>query len=117
MESFQAISALSALAQEGRLAAFRLLVRAGYEGLPAGEIARALDVAPNTLSAQLLILSNAGLVTSRREGRSIIYAASYDEMSALIVFLMRDCCQGHPEVSAPVVAAASCSPRNAKGAS
>lgn len=116
MESFRAISALSALAQEGRLAAFRLLVRAGHEGLPAGEIARALDVAPNTLSAQLLILSNAGLVTSRREGRSIIYMANYDEMSALIVFLMEDCCQGRPEVSRPVAAAASCSSRSLKGA-
>lgn len=116
MELQDAIAALSALSQEGRLSAFRLLVRAGRDGLPAGDIARALDVAPNTLSAQLTILANAGLVTSRRDGRSIIYTANYDEMSALIVFLMEDCCQGRPEVCAPVVAAASCSPRTAKGA-
>ncbi|HWF00894.1 MAG TPA: metalloregulator ArsR/SmtB family transcription factor [Caulobacteraceae bacterium] len=102
MESNTAIRRLSALAQESRLAVFRLLVRAGRDGLAAGEVARALAITPNTLSAQLTILANAGLVVSRRDGRSIIYAADYDGMSALLVYLMEDCCQGRPELCAPI---------------
>ena len=107
MESNTAIKRLSALAQEGRLAVFRLLVKAGPAGVAAGDIARALGVAPNTLSAQLTLLANAGLVASRRDGRSIIYAAGYDGMSELLVYLMEDCCQGRPEVCAPLAAVAS----------
>lgn len=107
METQSAISRLSALAQENRLAVFRLLVRAGQEGVAAGEIARTLAVPPNTLSAQLTILSNAGLVRSRREGRSIIYFADYDGMSELLVFLMEDCCQGRSEVCGPLADAAN----------
>lgn len=107
MESNLAVKRLSALAQDSRLAVFRLLVKAGPEGVPAGEIARALEITPNTLSAQLTILANAGLVTSRRDGRSIIYAAGYDSMSELLVYLMEDCCQGRPEVCAPLAAVAS----------
>jgi DNA-binding transcriptional ArsR family regulator len=107
MESNTAIRRLSALAQESRLAVFRLLVKAGPDGVPAGEIARTLEITPNTLSAQLTVLSNAGLVTSRRDGRSIIYAAGYDSMSELLVYLMEDCCQGRPEVCAPLAAVAS----------
>lgn len=107
METSIAISRLSALAQENRLAVFKLLVRAGADGVPAGEIARSLGVPPNTLSAQLAILSNAGLVRSRREGRSIIYVADYDGMSQLLVFLMEDCCQGRSEVCAPLADAAT----------
>ena len=106
MESKNALSKLSALAQENRLAVFRLLVRAGHDGLPAGEIAAALDVLPNTLSAQLNILSNANLIEGKRQGRSIIYTANYDAISGLIVFLMEDCCQGREEVCSPVMAAA-----------
>ena len=102
MESKVAVEALSALAHEGRLAAFRLLVRAGDEGLPAGELARLLDVPANTLSTNLAILSRAGLVSSRREGRSIVYAANYAGMSSLISFLMKDCCEGRAEVCAPI---------------
>lgn len=102
MESTAAVNALSALAQESRLAVFRLLVRAGPEGVAAGEIARRLDLAANTLSAQLALLTNAGLIRSRRDGRSVIYAADYEAMSALLVFLMEDCCQGRPEVCAPL---------------
>lgn len=102
MEGKAAVDALSALAHEGRLAAFRLLVRAGDAGLPAGELARLLDVPANTLSTNLGILSRAGLVSSRREGRSVVYAADYDGMSGLITFLMKDCCQGRAEVCAPV---------------
>ena len=102
MESIDAIKRLSALAQESRLAVFRLLVRAGPAGVAAGEIARSLAITPNTLSAQLTVLANADLVTSRRAGRSIIYAAHYDGMSELLLYLMEDCCQGRAEVCAPL---------------
>ncbi len=118
MESDHAIRCLSALAQEGRLVAFRLLVRAGPEGMAAGEIARALGVAANTLSAQLLVLSNAGLVRARREGRSIIYAARFESMRELLVYLTEDCCAGNPEVCAPLTALAgrvvNCQPESEK---
>lgn len=107
METEAAVHRLSALSQENRLAVFRLLVKAGAEGVAAGEIARTLGVPPNTLSAQLAILSNAGLVRSRREGRSIIYFADYGGMSELLVFLMEDCCQGRSEVCAPLADAAT----------
>jgi DNA-binding transcriptional ArsR family regulator len=110
MESNDAVKRLSALAQDSRLAVFRLLVKAGPDGLAAGEIARSLATTPNTLSAQLTILANAGLVTSRRDGRSIIYAADYDGMSEMLLYLVEDCCQGRAEVCAPLapVAAACC---------
>ncbi len=107
MELNAAVQRLSALAQDSRLAVFRLLVKAGPDGVPAGEIARALDISPNTLSAQLNILSNAGLATSRRDGRSVIYAADFERMGELLVYLMEDCCQGRPEVCAPLAEAAS----------
>jgi DNA-binding transcriptional ArsR family regulator len=107
MESNIAIRRLSALAQNSRLAVFRLLIKAGPDGVPAGEIARTLDITPNTLSAQLTILANAGMVTGRRDGRSIIYAADYDGMSELLVYLMEDCCQARPEVCAPLVEVAA----------
>jgi DNA-binding transcriptional ArsR family regulator len=98
MESPRVVKRLSALAQDSRLAVFRLLVKAGRDGVAAGEIARALKITPNTLSTHLGILTNADLVKSRREGRSIIYAADYDSMSELLLYLMEDCCQGRPEV-------------------
>lgn len=108
----EAVEALSALAHGYRLAVFRLLVRAGTEGLPAGEIARELGVLPNTLSSHLTILGHAGLIRSRREGRSILYAADYDGMRALLGFLAADCCNGHPEICAPLtgVTQACCTP-------
>jgi DNA-binding transcriptional ArsR family regulator len=102
-----AIRRLSALAQESRLAVFRLLIQAGREGVPAGDIARRLEIPANTLSAQLSILANAGLIGSRREGRSIIYTADFDGMSELLVYLMEDCCGGRPEVCAPLAEVAS----------
>jgi ArsR family transcriptional regulator len=111
MESAIALKRLSALAQESRLAVFRLLVRAGPDGLAAGDIARAAAIPANTLSAQLTILANAGLVRSRRDGRSIIYSADFEGMSGLLVYLMEDCCQGRPEVCGPLnraVAEAAC---------
>lgn len=101
-----ALAQLSALAQENRLALFRLLIKAGPDGLPAGEIAAALGVPPNTLSAQLTLLSNAGLIEGTRQGRSIIYKAQYEAISGLIVFLMEDCCQGRSEICTPVLEAA-----------
>jgi len=107
MEIKSAVASLSALAHEGRLAVFRLLVQAGESGLAAGEIARRLDVLPNSLSANLNILSHAGLVASRREGRSIIYTANYDTMRGLLAFLVEDCCGGAPEICAPLAAVAS----------
>jgi len=102
MEFNIAVSCLSALAHEGRLKVFRLLVQAGVLGLPAGEIARQLDTLPNSLSANLNVLSHAGLVRSRRQGRSIIYTAEYDRMRDLLGFLVEDCCGGSPEICAPL---------------
>jgi DNA-binding transcriptional ArsR family regulator len=102
MESKHAVTALSALAHESRLAVFRMLVQAGAEGIAAGEIARRLRVPANTLSANLNILSHAGLIDSRREGRSIIYTAAYGPMAALLGFLMEDCCRGSAAICAPL---------------
>lgn len=107
MDENMALKRLSALAQDGRLAVFRLLVKAGPEGVPAGEIAQALGVPQNTLSTQLNVLANAGLATSRRHGRSIVYSAAYAAMSELLAFLMEDCCQGRPEICAPLAYVAS----------
>lgn len=106
MEKSEALDAFSALSQEGRLDVFRLLVRAGPEGLAAGAIAEAVGRAANTLSAQLNLLSQAGLIESRREGRSIIYSASFKRVSDLIVYLMEDCCAGETCVVTSVQAAA-----------
>lgn len=113
METQNALQKLSALAQDGRLAVFRLLVKAGPDGLAAGDIARKLKTAPNTMSAQLLVLSNAGLIRARREGRSIIYAADFEAMGSLLVFLTEDCCGGRAEICAPLisVATACCLPK------
>ena len=102
MESKAAASALSALAHEGRLGIFRMLVRKGGEGMAAGEIARATGILPNTLSASLNILSHADLIVSRREGRSIIYTANYGVMTGLLGFLMEDCCGGNSQICGPL---------------
>ncbi len=102
MELKIASTTLSALGHEARLAIFRLLVQAGPQGVAAGEIARRLEMIPNTLSANLNVLSHAGLIGSRREGRSIIYAADYPAVSGLLGFLMEDCCNGAPEICAPL---------------
>ncbi len=107
MESSAAIDRLSALAQPGRLEVFRLLVRAGREGIPAGEIALRIGLAPNTLSAQLNILAASGLITGTRDGRSIRYGARPEALSELIVYLMEDCCGGRPEICQPVQEAAA----------
>ena len=112
METHTAVAALSALAHPGRLEVFRLLVQAGPQGLAAGEIARAAGSLPNTLSTNLGILAAAGLVDSRRDGRSIIYTAGYERMRELLAFLMEDCCAGSPEICAPLaeIAVRGCAP-------
>ena len=114
MDETQALDALGALSQETRLRIVRLLVTAGPEGMPAGAIGDALLAASSRLSFHLTHLEQAGLVVSRREGRSIRYTAAYGALSGLISFLMRDCCQGRPEVCTPAVealAACACPPR------
>jgi DNA-binding transcriptional ArsR family regulator len=97
MQITEAVAALSALAQETRLAAYRLLVEAGPEGLAAGQIAEALAVAPPALSFHLKELSHANLVSSRQEGRFIYYAADFEQMAALMTFLTHNCCRGMPQ--------------------
>ena len=94
MESETVVRALGALAQEHRLALFRLLVQAGPEGLAAGAIAEALGVPASSLSFHLAQLTNAGLIAQRRDGRSLIYSADYGAMTALLGFLMENCCGG-----------------------
>jgi DNA-binding transcriptional ArsR family regulator len=110
MQLKSAVAALSALAHEHRLAVLRLLVQTGAEGLPAGEIARQVDVLPNTLSSHLTILGHAGLVRSRREGRSVIYSADYDGMRDLLGYLVADCCAGRPEICASLLDIVPCCP-------
>jgi ArsR family transcriptional regulator len=106
MELELAVAALSALAQESRLNVFRLLVRHGPGGVSAGDIARALKVPANTMSAHLAILSRAGLIASRKQGRSIIYAVDFNGTRKLLSFLVEDCCGGRPDVCRPLVASA-----------
>lgn len=108
MEKIRALASLSALGQDTRLDVFRLLVRAGSAGMLAGEIGAALDVRQNTLSANLSILLNAGLVRNAREGRAIRYFADMDGMRALLAFLMEDCCGGRPELCQPVIDEIAC---------
>ncbi|MBO9502031.1 metalloregulator ArsR/SmtB family transcription factor [Brevundimonas sp. A19_0] len=117
MEMISASETLSALAHEGRLALFRALVKAGPEGLAAGRLGEAVGMAPSTLSNNLAILTRSGLATSVRDGRSIIYAADYRRMSELLAFLMEDCCDGSPEICAPlgdVLLRMSCCPPDAR---
>jgi ArsR family transcriptional regulator, arsenate/arsenite/antimonite-responsive transcriptional repressor len=94
MQAVQVIRALSALAQEHRLAAFRVLVQAGEQGVAAGLLAEKLDVPPSSMSFHLAQLANAGLVTQRRESRSIIYSADYAAMNDLMGYLTENCCGG-----------------------
>lgn len=101
MEKTDAIAALAALAQDNRLDAYRLLVEAGPAGMPAGQVAAALDLPPNTLTFHFDRLRVAGLVTVHREGRSMIYAAHYDTMNALIAYLTESCCRGNAKRCMP----------------
>jgi DNA-binding transcriptional ArsR family regulator len=94
MKTIDAVAALSALAQENRLDVFRLLVQAGPQGLPAGQVAERLELAGPTLSFHLAQLRHAGLVVARRQGRSIIYAADFAAMNRVLEFLTQNCCAG-----------------------
>lgn len=105
MDQAQAIDALSALAQDTRLTVFRLLVKAGPDGMTAGEIAAAVGAQPSTMSHHLGGLERAALATSRRDGRTIFYAANYEGTRRLLAFLMEDCCQGRPEICGTGLAA------------
>jgi ArsR family transcriptional regulator, arsenate/arsenite/antimonite-responsive transcriptional repressor len=105
MEKTDVVAALAALAQDNRLDVFRLLVEAGPEGMPAGAVATALDLAPNTLTFHFDRLRMAGLVTVRRDGRSMIYAAQFETMNSLLGYLTDNCCGG-----APCLPAVKCKP-------
>jgi DNA-binding transcriptional ArsR family regulator len=111
MEKIDAVTALAALAQDNRLDVFRLLVQAGPEGMPAGGVATALGLAPNTLTFHFDRLRQAGLVTVRRDGRSMIYAARFEAMNDLLGFLTDNCCGGRPEMCAPAVCIPATKPK------
>lgn len=104
MDKNDAIDIFAALSQPTRLDAFRLLMEHEPQGLPAGEIARRLDVPQNTMSTHLAILARAGLIDSERHSRSIVYRAVVDRVREIATFLVTDCCGGRPELCEPLVA-------------
>jgi DNA-binding transcriptional ArsR family regulator len=108
MDISNAVNALEAMAHKTRLSVFRLLVQAGPAGLTAGAIADRLGARQNTMSSHLAKLHRAGIVSSERDGRNIIYRADFDAVSNLIVYLMEDCCAGNAEVCEPVAASIQC---------
>lgn len=108
MEMTDALAAFNALSQPTRLEAFRLLIHAGSEGMLAGEIADALNVRQNTMSANLSVLLSAGLIRNERQGRAIRYFAAMDGLQGLLSFLMEDCCGGQPELCRPVIDQIAC---------
>ena len=117
MEINSAVSALAALAQDTRLAVFRLLVSVGRQGVPAGVIGEKLKVAPATLSFHLKALSQSGLITARQDGRFIYYAVDFERMAALMSFLTHNCCRGMPQECLNVMETAlgqCCVPARAK---
>lgn len=103
MKSESAIIAFAALAQSTRLDVFRLLVKHEPDGLAAGDIARALAVPQNTMSSHLAVLSRAGLVSAQRFSRSIVYRAELSRLQDVVLFMVRDCCDGRPEICAPLI--------------
>ena len=107
MKKHNVLAALAALAQDNRLDVFRLLVEAGPEGMLAGAVADALKLAPNNLTFRFDRLREAGLVTVRRNGRSMIYAARYDTMNALLSYLTENCCRGNADQCGPTASAGS----------
>jgi DNA-binding transcriptional ArsR family regulator len=118
MESPRAIEVFAALSQPTRLDTFRLLMEHEPEGLPAGEIARQLDVPQNTMSSHLAILTRAGLIESERHSRSIVYRAVIERVREITSFLVQDCCGGRPELCEPLVAEFTpcCPPKEASHA-
>ncbi|WP_339635150.1 metalloregulator ArsR/SmtB family transcription factor [uncultured Sneathiella sp.] len=108
MESKKVISAFSALSQQTRLDVFRLLIKAGADGLLAGELGEQLEVRQNTMSANLAVLLNSGLVRNERQGRTIRYFADFDAVRGLLGFLMEDCCGGRPELCQPIIDEIAC---------
>lgn len=120
MDTQHAVSALGALAQEHRLAVFRMLVKAGPDGMAAGEIADEIGVPASSMSFHLAHLTRAGLIMQRRESRSLIYTADFSAMNGLLAYLVEDCCQGRPEVCTPMAEAVSrascCTPSPKKSA-
>ncbi len=103
MDEQNVVERLSAIAHRTRLAVFRLLVREGHSGLPAGEIARRLGVPPTTMSTHLAILARAEFVTARRDSRTVYYALNGEGVRALFAFLVSDCCAGRAELCAPLL--------------
>lgn len=103
MDESEALSAFGALGQETRLGVFRLLVKAGPEGMLSGEIGTALGVRQNTMSANLAVLARSRLVSNRRDGRTVRYFADMDGVRELLAYLMEDCCGGRHEVCQPVI--------------
>lgn len=116
MKAPAAVDALGALAQEHRLALFRLLVQAGDDGMPAGAIAEALGVPNSSLSFHLAHLTRAGLIQQRRQGRSLIYTADYAAMNALVGYLMENCCGGAACAPAAQFGVVSAQPQERKSA-
>lgn len=106
-----AVSALTALAHDDRLRAFRLLVKTGPNGLPSGEIAERLAIMPTRMSFHLATLERSGLVQARKAGRKVIYAVDIGRMRALLTFLTEDCCNGQPEICGDLAGVAgACAP-------
>lgn len=108
MDKRSTIEALNALAHDTRMDVFRLLIKSGAEGMAAGDIAGALNVRQNTMSANLAVLARSGLISATRDGRSIIYRADLEGLRGLLSFLMEDCCGGRPELCQPVIEALAC---------
>ena len=108
MDQNRALAALAALGQGTRLDIFRLLVKAGPGGMAAGDIATRLGAVQNTVSAHLKVLSQAGLISAERDGRTIRYAADMTGFRDLLAYLMEDCCNGAPEICRPAIEAATC---------
>lgn len=108
MDKQTSLTAFAALSQETRLDVVRLLIQAGPEGLPAGEIGDRLGIKQNTMSVNLKILAQSGLVSSVREGRIIRYAADYGAIQGLVLFLMKDCCGNRKDLCQPVLDQLAC---------
>ena len=103
MDSFDAISAFSALGHPTRLSAFRLLIKSGPEGMSVGQICESLNVRQNTMSTNLSALMNSGLISNQRQGRTIRYFVNYVKLRELLSFLMQDCCGGNSEICQPII--------------